>query len=1058
MLRTLIAGALVLAGAAFAQTDTATITGLITDTSGAAVPEASVQAVNRANGLIYRATSNESGAYVITALPVAAYEIEFTKQGFQTVKRADVALHAGDRARIDLQLTVGAVSEVVEVSGAVPLLQAETSSLDQVIENATIVNMPLNGRNYQQLALLVPGVLPSRARNFVTDAFSVNGANMWQNQFVMDGADNNNYSTGVVIASNQVVKPSVDAIQEFKIDTHNISAEFGRGGGGVIQVTTKSGTNEFHGALFEFLRNDKLDANDFFNSGRAKPPFRLNQFGGTIGGPIRRDRTFFFASHQGTRIREKLTRLGVVPDLAMKQGNFGSIGIYDPATQDAAGLRQRFPNNAIPASRVDPVSVQLLNLYPDPNRAGVQNFVFNSPRNDRDDQIDTRFDHRFRESDTMFLRYSYHDRFRLEGGGLPVPASGGDTATRIAKAHSAVFSETHIFGGASLVNEFRLAYTRNAGLIDTANRERLWEQFGFKGLFDRADIAGLPFFSLTGFANIGDRSFAPDPKNVDVRQLVDNLSWNRGRHSVRFGGNLRQFLRYSGTTDFARGRFFFNGQFTAAQAGRGAGNSFADALLGYTNTASLSTPRDATQVSLAQEYYVQDNFKVTSKLTLNLGFRYEYQQPYWEKRDRVANFQFEPGQPGFGTLVRVSGGGAEARSFQQRDANNFAPRIGFAFQLTPKTVIRSGYGIFYDGLAQLPAGSQPFQNPPFYLAVDIPSPSVAQRSNVIVRDGFAASALNPDTINGRSLATVWPFAFPEGITHQWNINIQQTVFGNAVASAAYVGTNTGHRRLTAIDRNQPEPGPGAIGPRRAFPNLATIQTDVPFGTANYQGLELKFEKRFRSGLSSLNGYTWSKTMAGEIGQRSTILAPEKALSPEDMRQRFFSSIVWEIPLGKGHGLAKEGIAARVLGGWQLSTLFAAQSGLPLTPGLGTNLANSTGGVRPDRIGNGNLPRDQRKPERWFDTTAFTTFTGFRFGNSGRNVITGPGLVNLDATVARNFDLTERIRLQFRAEGFNVLNEAHFNLPNGTVDRPVGGQISSVASSMRQFQFALKLIY
>lgn len=377
----------------FAQTDTATITGLIVDSSGSPVAEAVVRAANLATGANFNAQSNDSGVYVLTALPIGSYDVSITRAGFQTVRRVDVVLSAGTRARIDASLQVGAVTEVIEVSAQVPLLESETSSLGQVVENRIITQMPLNGRNYQKLAVLAPGVLPSRSRNFVDDAFAVNGANMWQNQFVLDGADNTNYFTGVVTASNQVVKPSIDAIQEFKMETHNFTAEFGRGGGAVIQVTTKSGTNQFHGTMFEFLRNDKLDANNFFNSGRPKPPFRQNQFGGTLGGPIRRDRIFFFGSYQGTYVREKLTRLSRVPTPAMLSGNFAGLpAIYDPGTQDATGQRTQFPGNVIPAARFDPVALRILQLYPAPNREGVQNFVFNTPRNLDDQQVDSRFD------------------------------------------------------------------------------------------------------------------------------------------------------------------------------------------------------------------------------------------------------------------------------------------------------------------------------------------------------------------------------------------------------------------------------------------------------------------------------------------------------------------------------------------------------------------------------------------------------------------------------------------------------------------------------------------
>jgi hypothetical protein len=1056
--RSSIPTALLFAVGLLAQTDTATITGIVTDTSGAVVPNAAVEAANNATGLKSRAETNETGAYTISALPIGVYTVTITLQGFQRLERQAVTLHAGTRARLDFELKVGSVTDVVNVTSQAPLLQSETANLNQVVENTTITQMPLNGRNYQQLAMLSPGVLPSRTRNFVTDSFSVNGANMWQNQFVMDGMDNNNYHFGVVIASNQVVKPSIDAIQEFSVETHNFSAEFGRGGGGVIQVTTKSGTNSFHGTAFEFLRNDKLDANNFFNSGRTKPPFRQNQYGGTFGGPVKQDRTFFFGSYQKTSIREKLTLLNTIPTPAMIGGEFGAINIFDPATQAADGTRLQFPNNRIPTSRFDPVAIQELQLYPAPNRAGVQNYLFNPSRDDDDTQIDARLDHRFRDQDTVFLRYSYHDRTRMEPGNLPMPASGGNTAIRLALAHAAVFSHTHVFSGANVVNEVRAAYSRNDGKIDTPNQERLWEQFGFKGTYDRADITGLPLFNLTGYTSLGDRSFAPDPKTVDVKQLVDNVTMTKGRHSLKFGTNIRNFRRYAGTTDYARGIFGFNGQFNFQQAGRGNGNSLADALLGLTNTARLSTPRNATLFSTAAEFYAQDHFKVSRKLTLDLGIRYEYMPPFVEWHDRYATFVIEQGLPGYGTLVNAKDGSREERSLQKPDRNNFSPRIGLAYQLALGTVIRAGYGVFYDTTAQGEFSNLPSGNPPFYLDNQIATSNSSSTSNIIVRNGFPADALKPEVITGRALFSQWPYEFPDGMTHQWNVNVQQALPGSSVLSAAYVGSNTIHRRWGAIDVNQPVPGSTAINSRRLFPDQSNITISLPEGRGNYQALELKFERRFAGGFSTLNGFTWSHAMNTDPGPNTRERVRERGLSPEDMRHRFFSTAIWDIPFGAGRKWITSGPMSHIIGGWQLSTLLVAQAGLPYTPGISANTLNSTGGNRPNRLGDGNLPRGERSPDRWFDKTAFVLPPLYVFGNSGSNIISAPGVVNLDTTLSRTFKLSERLTLDFRTEFFNILNEAHFAAPNMTVDIANGGTISSTDTSARQIQFGMKLIF
>ncbi|MBL8220434.1 MAG: TonB-dependent receptor [Bryobacterales bacterium] len=940
------------------------------------------------------------------------------------------------------------------------MLESETSNLGQVIENRTITQMPLNGRNYQHLAILSAGVLPSRAQNFVEDAFSANGAAHDQNVFTLDGADNNNYFSGIVVASNQSVKPSIDAIQEFKLDTHNYGAEFGRGGGAVVQVTTKSGTNQFHGSVFEFLRNDKLDANNFFNSGRPKPPYRQNQYGGTLGGPIRRDRLFFFGSFEGTNIREKLTRLSTVPSPALISGNFAGVAnVFDPATQAANGTRTQFPGNTIPANRIDPVAVQVLQLYPAPNRPGVQNHLFNTPRNLDAYKYDGKLDYRISSRDTVFFRFSKLDWFRLEPGTLPLPASGGDTNVRTSNATTGVINWTRVFPNGAMVNELRVAYNRLHGTINTPSQTQTWKQFGFKGTFDRADINGVPLFQPAGYQNIGDRSFAPDPRKQDVRQIVDTLSWNHGKHAVKFGVNMRQIIQYTGITNQARGVYVFNGQFSRSVAGtQTAGNSIADALLGLTSSATISNVLDNRRIGIAEELFVQDNWKITPKLTLNLGARWEYQSPYVEQNDRVANFVIDTNDPAFGTLVAPRGRGVEDRSFRRRDLNNIAPRIGFAYQAGTKTVIRGGYGIFYLGTFSLVSNSTPEYNPPFFLSTVIPTQVASPTSAHVIRNGFAAGALNPNVLDGRSLAAAWPFAWSDGTMNQWNLNVQRTLPWNSLLSVAYVGSNTVHVGLYAVDINQPVPGPGAVGPRRRFPRFSTITENVPIGTANYQGLEAKFEHRFSGGFSLLTGYTFSKTMEGQIGQLTSVLATEKRLSIQHLPHRLFTAVVWDLPFGTGRKLVADGIAGKVLGGWQLSPIFEAQKGLPVTPGVIGNPANSTGAVRPDRLRDGNLPRNERTPDRWFDVSAFAVPAPFTFGNSAANVIYGPGLVNLDLTLARTFQIREKLSMEFRSEFFNFFNEAHFNFPNTTVNIPNGGTISDTSSSARQIQFGLKLIF
>ncbi|MEP7367734.1 MAG: TonB-dependent receptor, partial [Acidobacteriota bacterium] len=462
--------------------------------------------------------------------------------------------------------------------------------------------------------------------------------------------------------------------------------------------------------------------------------------------------------------------------------------------------------------------------------------------------------------------------------------------------------------------------------------------------------------------------------------------------------------------------------------------------------------------STGSEFYVQDHFKVSRKLTLDLGVRYEYMPPFVEWHNRYATFVVDPSLAGYGTLIPAKDGSIEERSLQRPDRNNFSPRLGLAWQATANTVIRAGYGIFYDSTAQGTFSDLPAGNPPFYLDTQIATGNTSATSSVIVKNGFAADALKPEVLAGRAVFNQFPYDFPDALTQQWNLNMQRALPKNMVVSAAYIGSNTVHRRWSAIDLNQPSPGSTAINSRRLFPNQSTITTSLPEGRGNYQALELKLERRFAGGFSTLNGYTWSHAMITDSGPNTRVMQRERGLSPEDMRQRFFSTIIWDIPVGKGRRWVSNGTVSQIIGGWQFSTLFVAQAGLPYTPGQSANTMNWTGANRPNRIGDGNLASGERTPDRWFDKAAFATATPFILGNSGSNIIWAPGVVNLDTTLSRTFQLTERFKLDFRSEFFNVLNEAHLAAPNMTVDVANGGAISSTDTPGRQIQFGMKLIF
>ena len=1062
---------LTVATTAFGQT--AQVTGRITDAGGAVVAGAQVTLTNQANGLKREAVTNDEGYYSLPLLQPATYEIDVRKDGFKPVIQSGVTLQVEQVARLDFKLEAGTVTETVTITSSVPALDRETSSVGQVIENKTVVTLPLNGRNYSQLVALMPGATPNQGSR-ATDGISLNGNRTFQNTYLIDGVDNNNYILGVDTNSTQALRPSVDAIQEFRVESANYSAEYGRSAGGIISLAIKSGTNEFHGSAFEFFRNDKLDANNFF-SNRAnlkRPPLRYNQFGGTFGGPIWRNHTFFFASYQGTRDKRARTSTTTVPTPEMVRGNFGSINIFDPANV-VAGARVQFTNNIIPDARIDPVGRKMAALYPAANQPGtVNNYVANVPVADLADQLDIRGDHSFGASDTLFVRYSWSDREISQGSVFAPPGNGGNgfgdfPLIQLPKAWSIAGGETHVFSS-SVVNELRIGFTRNESDQISPATESLYDQFGIKGVPQTEGLTGLPTFTLTNFASLGDRTFAPNPKRVGVLQVTDNVSWTRGNHGIKFGGDMRFRNNFAGTSNIARGSFTFNGQFTSRVPGTGAGSAIADLLLGLTSAAQLSTLLTGDFRDQYYGLYVNDAWRVTPKLTLNLGLRYELQMPLYEVNNRMGNFDLNPGSPTFGKLVSATDGGSRERAFINVDTNNFAPRIGFSYEVDPKTVVRGSIGVFYGGLGYQAIAQMGAVNLPFSVNITEPSATTAATSNVILANGFPPNFLDPARAMN-PVAVGVPEDFPLAEIYQWNLNVQREVWGQTVFSIAYVGSGSAFLR-GYNDVNAPPPGPGAINPRRPFPTFGAISLVSPFAHSTYHSMQLKAERRFSSGFSLLSSYTWSHTIDNSVDGEDTgngAVNPqdprntnaEKASSSIDLRHRWVTSVIYDLPFGRKDGwLSENAITRAIFGGWQLGGIFVAQSGFPLSPTVVPNPANTTTTARPNLLRDPNLSSDERNLDRWYDPTAFMTPAQFNFGNSARNVIRAPGLVNLDLLIARNFQITERFRLEFRSEMYNTTNSVQLGRPNVQTNAAQAGRITTTQIPNRQVQFGLRLVF
>ncbi|HKE03239.1 MAG TPA: TonB-dependent receptor [Blastocatellia bacterium] len=1066
----MLSGAL-MAFAATALGQTAQVTGRISDQSGAVVPGAQVTVTNQKTGIGRDSVSNGEGYFTIPLLPPGEYRIAVKKDGFKPVVRPDVALNVEQVARLDFTLETGAVSDTVTITGDAPIMNTETSSVGQVVDNKTVVTLPLNGRNYSQLAALASGATPNPGSR-TEDGFSLNGNRLFQNSFQVDGADNNNYIFGVDTNTTQALRPSVDAIQEFKVETANYSAEYGRAAGGVISVAIKSGANQFHGSAFEFLRNDALDAANFFaNRNRLrKPPLRYNQFGGTVGGPVWRDHTFFFFSYQGTRIRSSDTAVVTVPTADMKRGIFGATNIYDPANV-VNGSRLQFTNNTIPASRFDPVGAKLVALYPDPNQPGaVNNYASIQKQTDDADQFDVRGDHGFSGNDKVFARFSRSDRGRIKSPIFAPPGNGGAFATQplnqIPKAWSVAGGYTRVISAAA-VNELRINYTQNDSDQLALAEKSLYADFGIKGVPDFEGLVGLPTINVTNFTGLGDRTFTPNPKQAKMFQISDGFSLTKGAHGMKFGGEFWQLLGYAGTSNTARGSLTFNGQFTSRVPGAGTGSAIADLLLGQTSAAQLTTRQIVHMQGRNYGLYFNDNWKVAPKLTLNLGLRYELTTRFRERDNHHGSFDLNPGSPTYGAVVLAKDGDHFSETFSDLDKNNFAPRVGFAWQAPNKTVVRGGGGIFYGGFGYYAVGQTTAASPPFFLNITYPSASNAATSALVLSNGFPADALSLSrAVNPAVGAQLRNYPFPT--VYQGNLSVERELIAGFVGTISYVGNSTTHVN-GQIDMNAPVPGAGAVNPRRPFPTFGAINLFTGFGHSSYHSLQAKVERRFRNGFSLLSSYTWSHaldntqdtedTTSATIPQNQFNTNAEKGHSTYDLRHRSVTSVIYDLPLGReGKWLGGSKVTRLILGGFQLAGIFVAQSGQPVNLSVAGNPANTTNPVRPNRLADGNLSRGSRTIDRWFDPSAFAPPAAFTYGNSGRNIITAPGAVNLDLLIGRNFTFTERTRLEFRGEFYNAANTAHFGRPNAVIGSPQAGTITNTATPNRQIQLGLRLVF
>jgi hypothetical protein len=1054
--------ALLIGGLAAAQT-TGSMVGKATDPSGAVMPGVALKATNQATSFSREAITSASGEYVISLLPVGRYTVTAQKQGFEPYKLSDVVVNVNENIRVDVPLSLGKVAESVSVTAGVADVETRSATLGKVIDETKIVDLPLNGRNFLDLAVLQPGVVPamSLGSNNTPEFpggeksdFQVNGLRLQSNNFLLDGADNNEPFLGTAMAT-----PSPDALEEFKILTNNYGAEFGGGGGSIVNIITKGGTNQFHGSAYEFFRNDVLDARNFFAT-LKKDKLRRNQFGGTFGGPIARDRTFFFFNYEGFRVRQGLTQVATVPSDVQRAGNFGAAGTV---------------------ATIDPTAAQLLPLIPRANH-GSNGFLSSPVQAQDTDQFNARIDHKITGKNYLSARYFLIDgkndrNFTNTLFGVPINLPDYPLKDDYRIQNLAV-TDTHFFTN-TLSNELRFGFNR--GRFDSAISANVRDpaSFGFNLPSTKA-VHNMPLIALAGYTAFGTFNDSPSFRRENTYQIQDNAAWMHGRHAFKFGVQiLKNQMNIPSSDSIGEGAFLFLPEVESADPATTTyvpiPDAFANFLQGQFNlfTQAGGVTTRAWRFS-SYNFYFEDQVRVTHNFTLTLGLRYELPIPPTDTQNRVVAYR--PGRqstvhPNAPPGLLFVGDTGITRSTIQTDKNNFAPRIGFAWDPkgNGKMSLRGGYGIFYDRLI----GLLPFQfglDPPFDIIPSIPN---FVENFVIPGSSFGDPFAGGSPFAGKTAqevadANIFPlFSFAQVMdprmrtpyVQQWNLTYQWQAARDTVFELGYVGTK-GTKLVQPVDLNT-QVGTG----RPLVPDYFQLSNYQTTDNSSYQALQVSANKRMVHGLTFLGSYTWSHSVDGgsipvnflnpnseaTFPQDKNNLRLDRGNSAYDARHRFVLSALYELPFFKSGA----GVARNVLGNWQVNGILTWQTGFPFTV-LDTSDPNRDGQAtdRPNQVGNPFGP-GTRTPQKWFDAAAFVHPPAGTNGLVGRNSLEGPGISNLDFSVFKNFRVTERQNVQFRAEFFNLFNHPNFDTPVNDFNSPAVGQAHNTRLASRQVQFALK---
>jgi hypothetical protein len=1074
--------------------DTATIVGTVTDPSGAAVAGAGVVLVNLATQFSRSVETAASGQYVAPSIPTGSYQITVTKDGFQKLVRTGIVLTAASTLNVDLQLKVGNVSETLSVTSAAPLLQSQSAEVSALIDDKQIVALPLVSRDFTDLVLLVPGAHLGAASNLAEGGsaysmraganYSVNGALAAGNSYLIDGIYNRNLWLNTL-----VMVPIVDSIQEYRVLTSNYSAEFGEAAGAVTEVNSKSGGNNYHGSVWEFLRNDKLNANNYFNNLNrvGRPGFHRNEFGATVGGPIIHNKTFFFADYQGIRLSQPQASTSTIPTLMQQQmvetGNFAGLGttIYNPYSTTATGsttVRNPFPNNQIPASLLDPAAVKLVALLPAPTSgAATNNYIYNGKLSQQTDQFDVRIDQNLGASDRLFGRYGYDNSTQVVPGIVPAPANSGIAigpylSTNAGGTSTPLLNQSATLGytrtlSPNTVSESHFGLVRwHAQITPLDAPFATAAALGIPGINLSDKSGGIPAFTVSGFTEIGDNSTYPEDSAITTFQVDSALTMIRGSHTIKVGGVFLRH-RFNGFSAFpTRGTFDFNGQFTRQIGSSSSSTALADLALGAPDSVTRNILEGTFGMRIfSVAPYIQDSWRINDRLTAELGLRWEVDAPPYDVHNHWSNLNVATGQL---LVAGQNGNGTRLRNF---DYNTLAPRIGLAYSLTSdkKTILRSGFGISYVNMDA--GGAQLYKNLPYYFS-QVVTTDINGAPPTTLRQGLPVP-VQPSLTDQVGLSSGSPNAWDMNLRQteilQWSAGIQRQLRSDLILDVTYVGTRGERILVNSVNLNQSVPGPGGQGPRRPYylinPNLVNVSYRTDAGDSKYESLQVRLDKRFSQGFNFGVSYTYASYLS-DVGnpngggnadiQNYACIACNWGPVPDDFKHVLSVNHVLESPFGPGRKYLTQGVAGRVLGGWSLNGIWTAHTGLHITPVLSTSVSNSSGGgtQRPNRVGSGDLSSGQNI-YHWFDTTAFAAPAQYTFGNSGTGILVGPGDFNLDMSLIRNFRLTERFGLNFRAEAFNAFNHTNFGTPNVSIGTPSAGIISSAAAA-RILQVALKL--